>query len=111
MSRRQFSDSLGQIGAINRGDQGDVGNGILGKTGNFGFEQNVAGGIRPFQVARERDTDNRGNPATIQRITLNYNDRAPEARPRTSWFTEVGPPEFTLGDYHSTCRSTLRAAL
>ena len=64
------------------------------------------GRVRPAQIARERDADRRGQPAPVQCIALNDDDRSAESRPRSRRLRQLGPAHIALGDHHSVRAST-----
>ena len=105
----QLSNVFPQEGFVQRDDLGDVGDGLLRQPGEPGRQTYISGGVGPFHVAGQRDADNGGNSAAVQRIALHDHNRPSEARPRTGRLREIGPPDIALGDHHSL-RSKTRCA-
>ena len=106
---RQLSDAFGKYVLVEAHDLRNVCYRILGQTGVTGRQSNVSRSRGPFQVACQRDADDRRNSAAIQRIALHNDDRPTEAWARTE-LTHVGPPSFALGDHQSLRCNVLRPA-
>jgi len=66
-------------------------------------------GMCPFQIACQRNADDRCDMATIHRITLHNDNGARVTGRRADRLGDIDPPDFTLSDYHSTRRNVLRA--
>jgi hypothetical protein len=95
---------------IKRNDLGDVGNRRLGKAGLSRGEKDVASGARPLDLGSKWDTDDGGQRAAVQGVTLDDEHWSAKARARSDGLPEVGPPDLTLTDHHSELSRTLRAA-
>ena len=111
MPRRQRSYSLCKLAPVQGNNQGNVRHRVLRKAGYRRFQQHVSGGQGPFGVACQRDANDRPNSASVDSITLNHQDRTPEAGSRADWLVEICPAHITLANYHSTRRNVCRAAL
>nr|VFJ45532.1 MAG: hypothetical protein BECKFM1743C_GA0114222_1002610 [Candidatus Kentron sp. FM]VFJ73765.1 MAG: hypothetical protein BECKFM1743A_GA0114220_107393 [Candidatus Kentron sp. FM]VFK20773.1 MAG: hypothetical protein BECKFM1743B_GA0114221_107263 [Candidatus Kentron sp. FM] len=53
-------------------------------------------GARPSQVACQRDTNHRCDPAFVQVIPLDDDNRPPETGTGANGFREISPPDFSL---------------
>ncbi len=80
---RQLSDSLGELASVQGYDQGDIRDRILRQPGYSRSQQDVAGSCGPLDVACEGNTDDRPDPAPIDGIALNDQNRASEAWTRS----------------------------
>lgn len=107
---RDLADAITEDLFIQRGHQRDVRNGVLSQTRFLGAKQDVSGGIRPSEIAGKRDTDHGSDLTSVDRIALRYHDRTSVSGFGAGGFFEIGPPDISLLDYHSTRRSTCRAA-
>ena len=96
--------------AIEGDDLGHVRDRVSRQTRHSGRQQYVARRIRPPQIACERYADHRGQPASIQGVSLNDDHRPAKPGPRAGGWRQLGPADVTLGDHHSTRSSTRRAA-
>lgn len=104
------SCSLDEQRTIQRDDQRGTGDRVLRQTSGASRELDVPGCLLPPEVARERDTHNGLDAATIEAIPLNHNDRATKARTRTDGVWHVCPVDVPLADYHSVLSRIRRAA-
>ncbi len=95
---------------IKRNDLGDVGNRRLGEAGLSRGEKDVASGVRPLDLGSKWDTDDGGQGAAVQSVTLDDENWSAKPRARSDGLAEVGPPDLTLTDHHSELARTLRAA-
>ncbi len=73
-------------GAIEGHDLRNICDRIIRQSRKTDWEKDVSGGDRPLQVTGDRDADDRCNAATIERIALHDNHRAPEAWLRAAGF-------------------------
>jgi len=71
---RKMSRALDKKRSIDRHELRDIRYGILGKSRESRFEQNISGRAGPFQIAREWNTDDRCNVASVNSVALNDND-------------------------------------
>ncbi len=108
-AKNQVELSLGELcnfpheqSAVESYDLRDVGNGILGKAASLRRKENVAGSVRPSKIAGERNTNHSPDPAPIQGVSLNHQDRPAKSRSGACRLRQIGPVHVTLGDYHST---------
>jgi len=102
LSLGELSDFADEQGAVESHDLRDVRNGIFRKSGSLRREENVAGSIRPSKIAGERDTNRSPDPAPIQGVALNHQNRPAKPRSGAGRLRQVCPVNVALGDYHST---------
>ncbi len=98
----EFPDFPHEQGAVESYDLRDVGNGVLGKSGSLRRKKDVARSVRPSKVAGERDTNHGPDPAPVQGVSLNHQDRPAKPRSGACRLRQVCPVHVALGDYHST---------
>jgi hypothetical protein len=84
--------------------------GILRQSRKTRCKMEVPWGQGPFEIAGQRNADNRSNAAPIEGVTLHHNDRPTETRTGACWRREIRPPDLTLRDYHSLRSRVRRAA-
>jgi hypothetical protein len=80
LAPRQLADAFGQMLPVDGDDQRDVRDRLFGEACCSRCQEHIAGCICPFQDAREWHTNDRAHTASIQRIALHDDDRAPIAR-------------------------------
>src|SRR5437588_8225288 len=87
-----------------------VSNRILRQTRRARWQQNISRSIGPLHIACERNADNGRDPAPVQGISLDDNDRSPKAWSGSRRLRQIGPPNICLANHHSTFSSTRREA-
>lgn len=106
----KLGDPFREQRSINGYNLRDVRNRIPRKASGWGAQQHVARCVRPAKIARQRNAEHGGDPAAVERFTLDDEDGPPKTGPRAHWIRQVGPPDFALRDYyHSTRRRSLLA--
>ncbi len=68
-------------------------------------KQDITWGLRPSKVAGQWDADDCPYAASVQGISLNYDDWSSESGAGTCRIWQIRPVHMALGDYHSTCWS------
>lgn len=106
LARRQSSHAFGEQRLIKGHNLRDVRHRVLGQARVCTREQHVSGSICPVQIAGQRNTDDCGQVASIQGVTLHDDNRSSKtrARPRRRWKT--GPPDIPARNHHSACSKT-----
>src|SRR6266536_45011 len=107
---RDAADTLREEGAVERDDLRDVGDGLLGEAGAPRRQENVAGRLGPFEVARERHAHDGRDAAPVEGVALDDENGPAEPRSGARRRGKVGPADVALGDHHSERSSTWRAA-
>src|SRR5207244_131992 len=97
-------------GSIDGDDLRRIGHRILPEARGVGGEEHVPGRTCPGQIARQRHTDHRGNPAPIQVISLHDHHGSSEARSRARGFGQIRPPALALRHFYHSLRSRIRRA-
>jgi len=104
---RELPHALGEQGLVQGHDLGDVGDGVLGQTGESRGKRDVSRRVRPAEVTGEWNAHDGRDPAAVQGVSLYNHDRPSESRSGAGWVRELGPPDPALDDYQSL-RSKMR---
>ncbi len=107
---RKLAAAFSELLFVQCHNQRDVGNRIFWQPSYPRLQKYISWSSRPFEIARQRNANDRSDPTSIHRIALDDDDRASETGCRTNRPADVGPPDLALCDYHSTRRSVCRAA-
>ena len=110
LSLRQFANPLGQLLLVDGDELSHIRDRIPVESGLLGQKQNVSGGDRTVQIARQRNVDDRRERAAVESIGLHGDDGPSIARAGTDGLGQVGPPDLALVGYHSVRRAVCRAA-
>lgn len=102
LSFGQLSDFAAKQNAIEANNLRNIGDRVFWKPRGSRGKQDIAGRIRPSEIAGQRHADNGSDPASVEGISLDYNHRPSKPRTGTGWRRQVRPVDVTLGDYHST---------
>ena len=92
---------LGQEVAIYRDHLRDIGDRILWQARRFGRHQHIAGCVHEAKVGGHHDRDHGLQPASVEGICLDNQDRSAESGLGTVGFAKVGPPEIAALNYHA----------
>jgi hypothetical protein len=106
----QLRHALREQDAIDGDDLGSIGHRILPEARGAGGKEDVPGRPGPRQIAGQRHTDHRGNPAAIEVIALHDHHRSAEAGPRAGGWGQTRPPHLALRDGYHSVRSRMRRA-
>jgi hypothetical protein len=98
----EFPDFPDKQDAVESYKLRNVGDGVLGKSGSLRSKKNIARSVAPSQIARQGNTDHSPDPAPVQSVSLNYQNRPAKSGAGTRRLWQVCPVDVTLGDYHST---------
>src|SRR5947209_15145801 len=106
LALRDLAGAFHQLALVDGENQRHVGDGVPWQASRTRRQKDVARGICQPEVARQRYAECCRDLALIEAITLNDNDGASEPRLRADRLRQVGPPDFSLMNHHSTRRST-----
>ena len=106
----ELPDLTGEQAAIESHDLRNVSHGILWQPRGSGGKQDIPRCLRPSKVAGQRNAHDGSDPASVESLPLDNDDRSSKARPRARWSRQVRPLSVALGDYHSTRLSVRLAA-
>ena len=106
----ELPNSTGEQGAIESHDLRNVSNGILWKPRGSRGKQDITRSLRPSKIAGQRNAHNGSDPASVESLPLDYDDRSSKPGTGTRWSRQVRPVNVALGDYHSTRLSVRLAA-
>ena len=67
-------------------------------------------GVPPFEIAGQRHANDRSDPTSIERVALHDDDGAAIAGSGPLGLPQIGPPDVSLLNHHSTRFSTRRDA-
>ena len=95
---------------VDSNDLGDVCGRVLREPGSLCGQEHVARCGRPTKVARQRDDDDRRQPAGVERVALDNHYWSTEAGPRPGGIGKRRPDDIALADYHSLRSSAPRPA-
>ena len=98
--------------SVQSNDLRHVGDRVLGETRRSRGEQHVAGCFGPAQIAGQGHADDGSQPAPVQGVALDDNNRPAKPRTGSRGLGQLNPANVTLGDHHSArCRIWLAAAV
>jgi len=93
-TRRQRPGTLGQEAAVKGQELGDIHDRVAGEAHRTGRQQDIPWGVGEFNVAGDHSYDCRLNPAAIERVRLNHEDRPPESRLGAARLGKIRPPDL-----------------
>ncbi len=88
----------------------NIGDRVFWKPRGSRGKQDIAGRIRPSEIAGQRHADDGSDPASIEDISLDYNYWSSKPRTGARRIRQVRPVNVALGNYHSTRLRMRRAA-
>lgn len=100
--RVNFSGGFRKIVTVQCDDLGDIGHGILREPGMPGGHQHIPRRVEEPEVGRENDGQDGLDPAAVERVSLNDQDRPAKPRFRPARFGEFGPPDGAPLNYHAS---------
>jgi hypothetical protein len=99
---RKRADMLDQESLIDGDDLGNIGHAVLGQACPAAWNQDVSGGVRTPEIRGQDNRDHRPDQTLVEAVALDNDDGAPVAWRGAQGLGQLGPPDISPLDYHSS---------
>lgn len=100
-----------QVGLVQSDQGGDVDHGVFGQAGRGGRQEDVARHRCQASIGRDHGGQGGVQPAAVERVGLDDQDRTPLGWPAAARFSQIGPADTSAADLQSSpAASRLRPA-
>jgi len=99
---RRMAHGFLKVSLIEGDEGGDVDDRVLGEAGNGRRQENVAGHSGQSRIRRDDGRDGSVQPAGVERVGLDDQDRASLSGLTTARFAEIGPADAAALGHHSS---------
>jgi hypothetical protein len=97
----KFPNFAGEQSTVESDELRDVSNRVFGKSGRLRSKKDIARSVDPSQIAGQGNTNHGPDPAPVQGVSLDYEDRPAKSGARTRGLRQICPVDVALRDYHS----------